>query len=112
VATAGGFYALAMAADNGLSYNAWSNPGALNLMVQWGAAAVAFFMIPAAMLVIWFARLVIREVSASGLTPGQVAVGEAVLMAGASYEWHKHNERVSERLTESVMGPTERRDPW
>jgi len=97
---------------NGLDYNAWTNPGALNRMVQFGGAALILLAVPTSMIIIWFGREFGRAVRRSGLTPGQVTVIGVVGMTAAEYEWARHNERVSERLTESVMGPTERRDPW
>jgi len=99
-----GISGLVVAVQQGLAYNEETDPGALNAMVVFGIASVAFLLVPAAMIAWWFIGQVRREITRSGLTPRQVALGEAVLMAGAHYAWSEHNERVSAELTASVMG--------
>jgi hypothetical protein len=108
---AAGIALLAAAFDQGLAYNELDNPGALNSMVDLAVASLAFLLVPAAMIAAWVVRGLRREIARSGFTPRQVAIGEAAIMAGAHYEWARHNERVSEQLTASVMGP-EREALW
>jgi cytochrome bd-type quinol oxidase subunit 2 len=110
---AAGIALLVAAADQGLAYSELDNPGALNSMVDLAVASLAFLLVPAAMIATWVVRGLRREIARSGFTPRQVAIGEAVIMAGAAYAWHEHNERVSAALTESVMGPERGADgPW
>lgn len=111
--TAAGIAFLAIAAEQGLAYNELTDPGALNAMVDFGVAALAFLLVPAVIIAAWVVREASREIGRLGLTPAQVAIGEAVIMAGAHYEWSRCNERVSNQLTESVMGPVrDGEGPW
>jgi len=111
--TAAGIALLVAAVGQGLAYNELTDPGALGAMVDLGLASLAFLLVPAVMIIAWFVREARREIARSGLTPRQVALGEAALMAGAHYEWSRHNERVSAELTASVMGPErEAGGPW
>lgn len=112
-ATAAGIGCLIAAADQGLAYNELDNPGALNMMVDLGIASLALLLVPGLMIIAWIIREARREIARLGLTPMQLAIGEAVVMGIAHHEWHEYNERVSAQLTESVMGP-ERGDngPW
>lgn len=110
---AAGIACLVAAAGQGLAYNELTDPGALNAMVGLGLAALAFLLVPAVIIAAWIVREARREIGRLGLTPGQLALGEAVVMAGAHYEWSRYNERVSEQLTESVMGPArDGEGPW
>jgi hypothetical protein len=108
-----GISALAVAVQQGLAYNEETDPGALNAMVVFFITSAAFLLVPASMIAAWFVRAVIREITGSGLTSGQVATIGAVGMAVAGYEWSEYNKRVSAQLTESVMGPERGAEgPW
>jgi hypothetical protein len=110
---AAGITCLAAAVSQGLAYNEMTDPGALNAMVDFGIAAFAFLLVPVLVIAAWIVREARREIARSGFTPRQVAIGEAILMAGAGYEWHEYNKRVSEQLTASVMGPERgAEEPW
>jgi hypothetical protein len=111
--TLAGISGLVTAVEQGFAYNEQTDPGALNGMVSIGIASVAFLLVPAAMIAWWFIGQVRREVARMGLTPAQAALGQAVLMTGAAYEWHEYNRQVSDRLTASVMGPERGAEgPW
>jgi hypothetical protein len=108
---AGSAASVVMAAVEGLRYSPWGDPGALDLMVRLVAAALLLAVFPAALLVVTAARQFGRAARASGLTPLQMALGEAVVMTAVDYAWHEHNVREAARLTDSVMGP-ERTGLW
>jgi hypothetical protein len=108
---AAGLGSLVAAGYEGLHYSAWADPRALDYMVRYAGLALVFLAVPAAMLVIWFTRQFIHEMARTGLTPTQVAVAEAAVMAYAHHEWSRRNAEDSARLTESVMGP-ERTGEW
>jgi len=102
---AGGLGCLVAAGYEGLHYSAWADPGALNGMVRWGAAALILFAVPAAMIVIWFAGELNRASRRLGLSPGEAALIQFAVMETAHHEWAKYNREWSGRLTDSVMGP-------
>lgn len=111
--TAAGTACLVAAAQQGLAYNELANPGALNAMVDLGLVSVAFLLVPAVIIAAWIIREFRREIGRLGLTPGQVAFGEAVVMGVAHHEWSEYNRARSAELTESVMGPErEAGGPW
>lgn len=95
----------------GLNYSAWADPGALTIAVRWFFAGLLFLVVLIALLVISAFRKFRRTAAASGLSPWQLALGEAAVIAVADYAWHEHNRRESAKLTKSVMGP-ERTELW
>lgn len=95
-----------------MSYTPWQHPQYLTSGVQFLGVALIFFAVPAVMAVIWGLRQFRRAAAASGLTPFQMAIARWFAMEAIHLYWHEHNEREAQRLTDSVMGPAERRDPW
>lgn len=102
---AAGLGCLVAAGYEGLHYSSWANPGALDGMVRWGGAALVFFAVPAAMIVIWFARELHRQAGKLGLSPMQAAMIEFAVMEVAHRRWSDYNQAWSDELTQSVMGP-------
>lgn len=103
--TAAGLGCVIGAGYEGLHYSAWANPGALGHMVQLGGAALVLLGVPAAMILAWFFRELRREARSLGLSPGEAALVQFAVLEAAHLAWSRHNAEVSERLTESVMGP-------
>lgn len=95
-----------------MNYSPWQHPQDLTTGVQLLGVALALFGVPAVMIAIWALRQFRQAAAASGLTPLQMAIARWFAMEAIHLAWHEHNEREAERLTESVMGPVVRKNPW
>jgi hypothetical protein len=95
-----------------LNYSSWQHPAYLNDGIQLFGLALLFFAVPVIMAVMWGIRAFWRAAAASGMTPFQMAIAKWFAMEAVHLYWHEHNEQEAARLTESVMGPAERKDPW
>lgn len=89
----------------GLRYSSWGDPGAMTVCVALFWAALAQLAVPAVMIVVWFVREARRYARQVNLSPWV----EVAAMEVLHHEWSKANSEWSARLTDSVMGPAERK---
>jgi hypothetical protein len=92
-----------------LRYSPWGDTGVLTAGTWLGVTGLLLLILPAGAAVIGIARSAHRELRALGLSAGQARTVELGALAVADAAWYEYNRKVSERLTESVMGP-ERED--
>jgi hypothetical protein len=90
-------------------YSPYENPGALDIGLWTGLAAVLLAGIPAGLVLLLGLRSALRRYRAwkRTLTPGQrtlLAFAEVAAMEAAHIAWRDHNRNESARLTASVMG--------
>lgn len=104
-ATAGGTVMTAYAGIYLMNYSPWEHPQDLTDGIRCLCVAVALLLVPAAMIVHWFIGEVRRQARQVNLSPWvQIAALEIV-----HHEWSEANRRWSAELTDSVMGPSERK---
>jgi hypothetical protein len=95
-----------------LRYSPWGDTGALTIGVRLGLAGLLLLIYPVLLVVTAIARSAHRELRALGLSDRQARTVELGALAVADVAWYEHNRKVSERLTESVMGPERGDNPW
>lgn len=108
-ATAGGLAMTACAGVYLMDYNPWDAPQDLTDGIRCLGVALVLFIVPAAMIITWFARELCRQARQMNLNSWQAALVEFAVMEAVHHEWSKANAEWSQRLTDSVMGPAERK---
>lgn len=107
----GGIVLLGSAAREGMRYSSLGDPGAVNIALRLFLAGALLIAVTFGIFVTWIVRNASRQARALGLTHDEAAAAGFIALELAQYELGRHNERVSARLTDSVMGPV-RGGPW